>query len=81
MSKYLITTTEIYRVDNEPEAVQLINDAKEDTSYALSKYNCEHKERKSKGEVIDESYKVTLVKRFNDEKEPEEIVTINYEVE
>ena len=35
----------------------------------------------AKGEVIDEWYHVTLVKTFNDEKEPAEVVNVIYEVE
>lgn len=79
--RYLVNVTEVYRVDSEGEATALINEAKADSSYALSKYSTAHKERKSKGEVIDEWYHVTLVKSFNDEKEPAEVVNIIYEVE
>lgn len=68
MSKYLIQTTEVYRVDSEAAASDLIEDAKKE--FALVKYNCEHKEKKQKGEVVDSYYKVTLVKAFTDEKEP-----------
>ena len=79
--KFLINTTEVYRVDTETEGAALINEAKQDTEYVLSKYSSVKKERKSKGEVIDEWYHVTLVKTFNDEKEPAEVVNVIYEVE
>ena len=79
--RFLINTTEVYRVDTETEAATLINEAKQDTSFALTKYSSVKKERKSKGEVIDEWYHVTLVKTFNDEKEPAEVVNVIYEVE
>ena len=81
MSKYLISTTEIYRADYENEAEALIVEAKENDSYNLIKYNCEHKERKSKGEVIDEWFKVTLVKGFTDEKDPTVNFSVTYEEE
>ena len=81
MSKYLINVTEVYRVDTESEAKELIESAKNASEYQLVKYTSEHKERKAKGEVIDEYTKVQLVKRFTDEKEPEEITTVIYEVE
>lgn len=81
MSNYLVSTTEVYRVLSETAAQKLIDDAKADTSYQLVKYNCEYKERKAKGEVIDDWYKVTLFKKFNDEKEPEVLVNVIYEVE
>lgn len=75
--KYLIEATEIYRVDSESEANALLEEAKGEGN--LSKYSCVHKERKSKGEVIDEWYRVTLNKKFTDEKEPEATVSIIYE--
>ena len=69
--KYLISTTEVYRVVTEAEVVQTIEEAKQDNHFILSKYSSQYKERKQKGEVIDTYYKVTLVKQFTDEKEPE----------
>ena len=81
MSKYLISTTETYRVDTENEATKAIEEAKQDGSYVLGKYTSEHKERKSKGEVIDEYWKLTLTKIFNDIKEANTPVTVSYEVE
>ena len=81
MSKYLVSTIETYRVDTENEATKVIEEAKQDGSYTLGKYTNEHKERKSKGEVIDEYWKLTLTKLFNDIKEPDSIVDVNYEVE
>ena len=80
MSKYLIQTTEVYRVDTEPEVENLIAEAKEDTTFNVIKYNCEHKERKQKGEIIDDYYKVSIVKGFTSEKEPETQVLISYEI-
>jgi hypothetical protein len=79
MSKYLISVQEIYRADSETEATALIADAKNSSEFVLAKYNCEHKERKAKGELIDEWYKVTLNKHFTDEKEPDRQVEIFYE--
>lgn len=81
MFEYLINTTEVYRVNTEKEATELINNAKQDKQYELAKYSSMKKEQKQKGEVIDEWYQVTLVKKFNAEKEPVSHVSINYEVE
>lgn len=81
MSKYLVSTVETYRVDTEAEATKAIEEAKNDNSYTLGKYTSEHKERKSKGEVVDEYWKLSLTKLFNDIKEADTIVSINYEVE
>lgn len=78
MSKYLISTTEVYRVDNDTEAEKLIAEAKNDNKYELKKYNCENKVRKSKGEIEDEWVKVTLTKTFTDEKEPDGNIDVYY---
>lgn len=78
MSRYLVSTIETYRFDNETEAADFIKESKEDNSYFLSKHLTEYKERKQKGEVFDSYYKVTLTKNFNDIKEPNTYITIDY---
>ena len=79
MARYLTTVTEVYRVDSDFEATSIIEAAKSANEYTLVKYNCENKERKVKGEVIDSWIKVTLVKAFADEKDPEFDTKIIYE--
>ncbi len=81
MSKYLVSAVETYRVDTEAEATRLIEEAKNNNSYILGKYTNEHKERKSKGEVVEEYWKLSLTKLFNDIKDPDSIVTVQYEVD
>lgn len=81
MSKYLVSTIETYRVDTEAEATKAIEEAKSDNAYVLGKYTSEHKTRKAKGEIIDEYWKLSLTKLFNDIKEADTPVTINYEVD
>lgn len=78
MATYLTTVTEIHRADSETEAAALIQEAKNDARFVLAKYNCEHKERKQKGEIIDEYFKVSLTKAFTDEKEPESQYNVDY---
>lgn len=80
MAKYLIKTTEEHRADTEAEAAMLINAAKADTRYTLSKYTSVHKERKAKGEVIDDYFIVTLVKVFDDPKEPCGEASVEYRI-
>ncbi len=77
--KYLLKTTEEYRVSTEEEATQLIDDAKKESGYILQKYGSQYKERKQKGEVIDAYFKVTLVKMFTEEKEPNFQTKVTYE--
>lgn len=80
MSKYLTTVVETYRVDSEAEVQIMLEEAKRSLNYMLVKYTSEKKERKAKGEVVDEYYKLTLYKAFNNEKEPSDVITIYYEV-
>ena len=79
--KFLISTTEVHRVDTENEAVMLIEDAKKDGNFILTKYSNEQKEKKAKGEIVEEYYKVTLTKSFTDIKEPSIQTTITYDAE
>lgn len=80
MNKYLVSATEVYRIDNEESAAALIDEAKAETKYILAKYSSVKKEKKAKGEIVDEWYQVTLVKKFNDEKDPISNIDVNYEV-
>lgn len=76
--EYLVSTTEVYRVDDEASAAALIEKAKRDSMYDLSKYSSVKKEKKQKGEIIDEWYQVSLTKKFNDEKDPISVINIRY---
>lgn len=76
--KYLLTTTEVYRVESENEAKKMIEEAKEDNHFILKKYTSEYKEKKQKGEVIDTYWKVSLVKTFTNEKEPQLRTIVSY---
>lgn len=76
--KYLITTTEVYRVESEEESKRVIEDAKADNHFILKKYTNEFKERKQKGEVVDSYWKVSLTKVFTDEKDPQFRTQIEY---
>lgn len=43
--KYLVETTEIYRVDQESEAKELIESAKQGKQYILKKYSSQYKKK------------------------------------
>ena len=77
--KYLCEVQEKYRIDTENEAKTFIEEQKKDNKYSLKKYASERKERKVKQEVVDEWMQVTLVKVFNDAKEPVEEIEVKYE--
>lgn len=70
MSKYLIRTTETYRADSETEANELIEKAKADPKYEVTKSMIENRTSKAKGEIVDEWKRVSITKIFSDEKEP-----------
>ena len=78
---YLITTTETYRVDSEPEVTKIIEEAKDSNKYDLVKYSSTIKETKQKGEVVDSWFRLTLTKQFCSEKEPSGSVQVSYGVE
>lgn len=78
MSKYLIQTTEVYRVDSEEEVNDIVEKAKETSSAKPPKHSAEYKERKQKGEVVDAWWKVSVTNYFNDEKEPMDSVDVSY---
>lgn len=64
MSAEISKITEEWVVDTEEEAKALIEKAKADDTFVLSKYSCDKKEKKSKGEVIATWYVVKLTKSF-----------------
>ena len=78
MSKYLVSTVETYRVDTAEEAQKLINEAKSSNMYELPKYACEEKIRKSKSEIVDQYFKVSLTKVFCDINEHDRHIKATY---
>lgn len=57
MAKVLMRRTEMWRVDSETEAQEIIAEAAKDGD--LTKKVIEVKQRKSKGQVVEENLKVT----------------------
>lgn len=69
MAKMLLKTTDIYRVDDETEAVEMIQNYKNNQatdSYTLTKSGYVLKNKKAKGEIIDSWAVVTIEKTFNE---------------
>lgn len=65
--KILKITTE-YRVESENEMARIIEEEKENQTidgYAIISCNYVYKEKKSKGEVIDNCFIVKIVKEYN----------------
>lgn len=78
MAVYLIKTTEVYRADSEKEAKEWIERAKADKTYTVTRSSSEIKTRTHKGEIEDEWRRVTLQKKFTEEKEPVEVFRVEY---
>ena len=67
--KVLLKTTEVYRVDTEDEAMNMIQDAKDGQltqDYTVTKSGYVLKTKKSKGEIVDSWTVVTIERTFND---------------
>lgn len=79
MSTFLTRVVETYRADSEAEAKTLIEEAKKDKHFVVSKYNSEVKTVKAKGEVIDEYRRVTITKDVTSEKEPDIQMKLSYQ--
>ena len=65
--KLLMKTTDVYRVNDEEEAVQMINEFKDSQlreGYTLTKSGYVLKTKKAKGEIIDSYALVTVEKTF-----------------
>lgn len=68
--KYLVNQTDVFRCDNEREAEDFVKTLKSDYSFEITSYSMEKKEQKVKGEVVDDWVRLTVKKKYNDEKEP-----------
>lgn len=66
--KKLISVVEQYRVDTEEEAARFIEECKEDAAthgYTLKSYTSTKKEKKAKGEIIDEAVLIKIAKDYD----------------
>jgi 3-dehydroquinate dehydratase len=67
MAKQLLKTTDVYQVDTEEEVMEMIEDAKDSqikNGYTLTKSAYTMKTKKSKGEITDLWYVLSLEKTF-----------------
>lgn len=80
MKRYLTKVVETYRLANEQDVEKFLSELKADSRFTIAKYISTKKELKSKGEVIDEWIRFEVTKLFNDEKEPNTGIEINYNI-
>lgn len=76
--RYLTKVVETYRLPNEAEVETFLQELKADPRFTVAKYSSTKKERKEKKEVVDEWIHFEVTKLFNDEKEPDSEITIDY---
>lgn len=76
--KCLTKVVETYRIESENQVENFLKELKQDPRFEVAKYSSTKKERKQKGEVIDEWIQFTVTKIFNDEKEPDSEILIEY---
>lgn len=77
--RYLTKVVETYRLSSEKEVEEFLKELKSDHCFTVAKYSSTKKEKKSKGEVIDEWIRFEVTKLFNDEAEPVDVINVNYE--
>lgn len=77
--RYLTKVVETYRLSSEKEVEEFLKELKSDHRFTVAKYSSTKKEKKSKGEVIDEWIRFEVTKLFNDEAEPVDVINVNYE--
>jgi hypothetical protein len=78
MAKYLISTSETYRVDTEIEAKNLIEEARKSGAGQITKSSSEYKCQKQKGEICQEWYRVVITRVHDEEKDPIGSTTVSY---
>lgn len=77
---YLISAVHTIRVPNVAAVEKLHSDLKNDSRFTLKKFEYQQKEIKEKGEVIEEYQLVKATLIFNNEKEPDTEVEIDYDI-
>ena len=76
--KYLTKVVETYRLPNEAAVETFLQELKQDSHFTISKYSSTKKEKKSKGEIIDEWVHFEVTKLFNNEQEPDDEIIVEY---
>jgi hypothetical protein len=77
---HLIKTVDTYRVATVADVEALHEELLNNTHFTLAAFSYTTKYIKQKGEVVDEYQLVTAKKIFNEEKDPENLINIEYKV-
>lgn len=76
--KYLINTTNTYRVHTVEDVEKLHEELKQDTRFELVSFSYTTKDIKEKREVVDQYQLVKAKLVFTNEKEPEAVYEVEY---
>lgn len=76
--RYLTKVVETYRLSNEQEVETFLKELKEDDRFTIAKYSSQKKEKKAKGEIVDEWIRFEITKLFNEEAEPDSEIEVDY---
>lgn len=77
--RYLTKVVETYRLPNEAAVETFLQELKADNNFEVAKYSSTKRQKKSKGEIIDEWIRFEVTKLFNDEQEADREIQIRYE--
>lgn len=80
MQKYLVKSVNTWVIPSVDEVEQFHEELLKDNSYQLTTFGYKTKQIKAKGEVVEEYQVVTETRVFNEEKNPDTFVEVNYEV-
>lgn len=82
MLGHLITTSETYRIDSENHAMEIVEEAKKDNRFTLMKSSITYKHyNETKNKPEEEFWVVVLQKKFNELRDPDSTVSVEYKVE
>ena len=76
--RYLTKIVETYRLANEAEVESFLQELKSDNRFTVAKYSSTKKERKEKGEIVDTWIHFEVTKLFNDERDPDTEIEVDY---
>lgn len=81
MARYLTKVVETYRLPNEVAVEEFLKELKADSHFEVAKYSSTKRQKKQKGEIIDEWIRFEVTKIFNEESEPDSEIVIDYHKE
>ena len=79
--KYLLSSTDVYRVPTVADVEKLHEELSKDTNFTLTSFSYKTKYIKIKGEIVEEYQVVSAKKVFNEEKDPTNSINVRYDYE